>query len=68
MNQTFLPEREKEFETRDNKEYKIEVIIDSVVYGHKAENQLSRLYYLVLWKGYQEEKSTWELLTIIIHF
>ncbi len=53
-----LPEPEKEFEARDNKEYEVEVIIDSVVYGQQANDQMPGLYYLVLWKGYPEEENT----------
>lgn len=54
-----LPESDK-FEARDNKKYEIKVIINILVYGHEAENQLPDLYYIVLWKSYLEEKSTWE--------
>ena len=35
------------FDTGDHKEYKVKTIIDNAVYGHKAENQLLALYYLV---------------------
>ncbi len=45
-----LPELEKEleFEVGGNKEYKIEAMIDNVVYGQQANNQMSGLYHLVL--------------------
>ena len=44
-----LPEPEKEFEAGDDKEYEVKTIIDSVVYGQKANgNQMVGLYYLVL--------------------
>ncbi len=43
-----LPEPEKEFEAGDNKEYEVEAIIDSVVYGQQANDQMSGVYYLVL--------------------
>ena len=56
--QKILLKPEKEFKTRDNKEYKIEAIIDSAIYGKKTKNQMPSLYYLILWKGYSEEKST----------
>ncbi len=51
-----LPESEKEleFEFRGNKEYKVETIIDSAVYGQQTNNQMLGLYYFVLWKGYPE--------------
>ena len=46
-----LPEREKEleFQVGDTKEYEVEAIIDSAVYGQQANNnQMPGLYYLVL--------------------
>ena len=55
INETLL-KPEKEFEARNNKEYEVKVIINSMVYGHKIENYLPGLYYLVLWKGYSEKK------------
>ncbi len=39
---------EREFEARNNKEYEVKVIIDSVVYGKEVNNQISGFYYLVL--------------------
>ncbi len=38
----------REFEIRNNKKYKVESIIDSVVYDKELENQLLGFYYLVL--------------------
>ena len=32
------PEKELEFEAKDNKEYKVKAIIDNVVYGQQASN------------------------------
>ena len=66
MNELFL-ELELEFDTGDNKEYEVEPIIDSAVYAKEAEGHLSGLYYLVSWKGYPEEESTWEPSSIVIH-
>lgn len=43
-----LPEPEKELKAGDNKIYEIEVIIKSVLYDKKADNQMSGFYYLVL--------------------
>ncbi len=43
-----LAKSEREFEAENNKEYKVKVIIDSLVYGKKANNQISSLYYFVL--------------------
>ncbi len=42
------PEKEVEFEAGDNKEYEVEAIIDSAVYGQQTNDQMPGLYYLVL--------------------
>ncbi len=42
------PKKELEFETGGNKEYKVKAIIDSVVYGQQANDQMPGLYYFVL--------------------
>ena len=55
------------FEAGDNKEYKVDGIWDSAVYARKSAGQLPGLYYLVLWKGYPEEKNTWEAASAIQH-
>ncbi len=49
------PGKELEFEAGGNKKNEVKVIIDSVVYGQQANNQMPGLYYLVLWKNYPEE-------------
>ena len=42
----------------DSKEYKVKTIQKSAVYTNKSKlNHLSRLYYLIIWKGYLEEKN-----------
>lgn len=46
-----LLEPEREFEAKDNMRYKVESIINSVVYGKKIKSPILSLYYLVLWKG-----------------
>ncbi len=61
------PEKELEFEAGGNKEYEVEAIINSVVYGQQANNQMPGLYYLVLWKNYPEEENTWEPSSVVIH-
>ncbi len=62
-----LPEPDKEFETENNKEYKVEAIIKPVVYSKETNDQMPGLYYLILWKCYQDEKSIWEPLAIVKH-
>ena len=57
MNGLF-PEPEPEFDAGNNKKYKVEAIIDSVIYAKKAKRHLPGQYYLVSWKGYLEKKST----------
>ena len=57
-----------EFDAGDLKEYEMEAIWDSVVYAMESKSgHLSCLYYLVAWKGYPEEKNTWELFLTIQH-
>ena len=57
-----LPEPKKvlEFKTGDNKEYKVEAIIDSAVYVQQANgsDQMLGFYDLILWKGYPKEEYT----------
>ncbi len=38
------PEKELEFDAGGNKEYEVEAIIDSAVYGQKANDQMPGLY------------------------
>ena len=66
MNELFS-ELELEFDVGNNKDYKVEAIIDSVVYAKEAEGHLSSLYYLVFWKGYSEEEITWEPSFAVMH-
>ena len=63
--------RQIEFDTGDNdsREYKVEVIWDSAVYSRESKSgHLSGFYYLVLWKGYPEEKNIWEPVLAVQHF
>ena len=60
-------EPEPEFNAGDNKEYKVKAIKDSVVYAKEAERHLPDLYYLVSWKCYPEEESTWEPSSAVMH-
>ena len=66
MNELF-PEPELKFDVGNDKEYKVEAIIDSAIYAKEAEGHLSGLYYLISWKGYPEEKSTWEPSFAVMH-
>ena len=56
-----------EFEADDNKEYEVNGIWDSAVYGRESAGQLPGLYYLVLWKGYPKKKNTWKPTLAIQH-
>ena len=67
INELFL-KPEPEFNTGNNKEYEVEAIIDSAVYAKEAEGYLPSLYYLVFWKGYPEEESTWEPSSTVMYF
>ena len=58
-----------EFEAgSDNKEYEVEGICDSAVYARQSEaGHLLGLYYLVSWKSYPEDESTWEPVLKVQH-
>ena len=46
-----------ELKAGNNKKYEIDSIWDSMIYSKESIEQLLGLYYLVLWKGYPEEKN-----------
>ena len=48
----------KELKVGDNKKYQVEAIINCMVYGQEANNQIPDLYYLILWKSYPEKQNT----------
>ena len=57
-----------EFEAGNDGEYEVEGILDSAVYAKESEaGLLQGLYYLVSWKGYPEDESTWEPAAAIKH-
>ena len=66
INKLFL-EPEPEFDAGDNKKYKVKAIINNVVYAKKTERHLPDLYYLVSWKDYPKEESTWEPFSTLMH-
>ena len=66
INELF-PEPEPEFDAGDNKEYEVEAIKDSAVYAKEAEGHLPGLYYLISWKSYPEEESTWEPSSAVMY-
>lgn len=53
-----LPKQAEEFDIGDNRQYKVKAIVNSAMYSQQTNNQILSLYYLVLWKGYLEEKNT----------
>ena len=61
MDNKALPKlkKELEFESGENKKYKVKAIIVSVVYSQQKNNdEIPGLYYLVLWKSYLKEDKT----------
>ena len=62
--------RQIEFDAGDDEsgEYNVEAIWDKIVYMRESESgHLPGLYYLVLWKGYSEEKNTWKPVLAVQH-
>ena len=52
----------------DNEEYEVEGIRNSAVYARESEvGHLPGLYYLVSWKGYPKDESTWEPASAVQH-
>ena len=52
----------------NNEEYKVEDIYNSAVYAKESEaGHLPSLYYLVSWKGYPKNESTWEPASAVEH-
>ena len=66
MNELF-PELEPEFDTGNNKKHKVETIKNNAIYAKETKRYLQGLYYLVSWKIYLEEESTWESSSIVMH-
>ncbi len=60
-------EKDLEFKAEGDKEYEVKAIIDSIVYGQQANDQIPGLYYLVLRKSYLKEENTWESSSAVIH-
>ena len=57
-----------EFESGNDKEYKVKAIRDSTVYARESKSaHLPDLNYLVSWKRYFEEKNTWEPALAVQH-
>lgn len=47
-----------EFNIKNNKKYKLEVIIDNAIYAEVVKSHLLGLYYLVSWKNYSKNVNT----------
>ncbi len=56
---------QQEFESSNDKDYKIKRIWNSTVYTRKSENHLVGFYYYILWKRYLKEENTWEFILAI---
>ena len=58
-----------EIEIGNNNKYKVDGIWNNAIYARElAIEQLPRLYYLVLLKGYSEDGNTWGPASAIQHF
>ena len=56
-----------EFESGNDKEYKMEAIRDIAVYTKQADRHLPELYNLVVWKSYLKKKNTREPFLSVMH-
>ena len=56
-----------EFEMGNNKECKIEVIWDNIVYTKKVDKYILELYYLLIWKDYPEKKNIWKPSSLVMN-
>ena len=50
-------EIELEFQVRNNKEYKVETIINSIKYSKLANNKILSLYYLICGNAIQKKNT-----------
>lgn len=48
-------------------EYKVKTMKNSAIYITKAIGHLPKIYYLIFWKGYSKDESTWELALAVMH-
>lgn len=61
-------ELELKLNTKEDKEYKVKAIENSILYDNEVvRSQLLGLYYLVHWKSYSKDESSWETVLIIMH-
>ena len=56
-----------EFKPGNDKAYAMEAIRDIAVYVKETDKHLPELYYLVAWKGYLEEETTWKSFLAAMH-
>ena len=67
----WVDEKTLQLEFEDNnegEEYKVKAIRNITVYAKESESgQLPGLYYLISWKNFPEEESTWEPASAIQH-
>lgn len=62
-----LLELELELNAGKNKEYKIEIVKNSIIYNKAAEDQILGLYYLISWKHYTKNESIWKPVSTVIY-
>ena len=63
-----VKETQLKLDTGNSKEYKVEAIWDSAVYGRESKSgHLLEFYYLISWKSYPKEENTWELASTVQH-
>lgn len=56
-----------EIDIGEDKKYKVKTIADSFIYARSARGYLLKLYYLLSWKSYFEDKSTQQPPTVVMY-
>lgn len=63
-----LLDMELEFDIGEDKKYRVETIKNNAVFSNAvAEDQSSKLHFLLFWKSYLEKEDIWEPTLVVIY-